>query len=84
MYGALEMTSWACKYRPGEAIQALHDKSKIDRPPKGAEKMKGKNRHGQYKAYPTEYKEGYLQPSSFEVPDHHAGRPLKPTPIGDL
>ena len=60
MYGALEMTSWACKYRPSEAIQALNDKDKIERPPKGAETMKGKDRHGTYKAYPTEYKEGYL------------------------
>ena len=48
MYGALEMTSWACKYRPSEAIQALNDKGKIDRPPKGAENIKGKNRLSQY------------------------------------
>ena len=84
MYGALEMTSWACKYRPAEAIQALNDKGKIDRPPKGAETMKGKDRHGAYKPYPTEYKEGYLQPSSFVVPDHYSGRPSKHTPLGDL
>ena len=85
MYGALEMTSWACKYRPSEAIQALNDKGKIEKPPKGAEKTKVKKiTHAEYKPYPTEYKEGYIKPSSFEVPDHHAGRPLKHTPIGEL
>ena len=63
MYGALEMKSWACTYRPSDAIQALNDKKIIERPPKGAEIQQPKKiTHAQYKPYPTEYKCSYQDP----------------------
>ena len=78
MYGALEMSAYAVKIP-----QKNTGKDPIERPPKGSEDMKAKRMTG-LKRYPTEYKEGYLNPEAHDKTNQHAGKPLKYTPIGAL
>ena len=78
MYGALEMSAYAVKHP-----QVNTGKDPIERPPKGAEEMKKKRMTG-LKRYPTEYKQGYLDPRAHDKTDIYAGKPLKYTPIGEL
>jgi len=46
--------------------------------------MKIKRMTTELKRYPTTYKQEYLEPTSHEVYQEFAGKPLKFTPIGNL
>ena len=59
-YGALELQKYAIK----DPQPSIASKGQIERPPKGAENAtKPRPEAGPFKAYPTTYKQEYLEPA---------------------